>query len=73
MRLSSFWQLMADEFGAGYSKVLARDLVLGELDHRTATEAIEAGVDPRVVWFALCRAQDVPESRWWGVDRPPRD
>ena len=73
MRLSSFWQLMADEFGAVYSRVLARDLVLGELEHRTAAEAIEAGVDPRTVWFALCRAQDVPESRWWGVDRPPRD
>jgi hypothetical protein len=73
MRLSSFWQLMADEFGAGYSRVLARDLVLGELEHRTAAEAIEAGVDPRTVWFALCRAQDVPESRWWGVDRPSRD
>ncbi len=73
MRLSSFWQLMAEEFGAGNSKVLARDLVLGELDHRTATEAIEAGVDPRTVWFALCRAQDVPENRWWGADRPPRD
>ena len=73
MMLSSFWQLMADEFGAGYSRVLARDLVLGELEHRTAAEAIEAGVDPRTVWFALCRAQDVPESRWWGVDRPPRD
>lgn len=72
MRLSSFWQLMADEFGAGYSTVLTRDLVLGELDHRTAAEALEAGVDPRTVWFALCRAQDVPESRWWGVDRPPR-
>ncbi|MFI7484212.1 DUF3046 domain-containing protein [Kocuria sp. M1R5S2] len=72
MRLSSFWQLMADEFGAGYSRVLARDLVLGELDHRTPAEAIESGEDPRTVWFALCRAQDVPESRWWGVDRPPR-
>ena len=73
MRLSSFWELMADEFGTGYSRVLARDLVLGELEHRTAAEAIEAGVDPRTVWFALCRAQDVPESRWWGVDRPPRN
>ena len=73
MRLSSFWQLMADEFGAGYSRVLARDLVLELPEHRTAAEAIEAGVDPRTVWFALCRAQDVPESRWWGVDRPPRD
>ncbi|MFW6188723.1 MAG: DUF3046 domain-containing protein [Actinomycetota bacterium] len=73
MRLSGFWELMADEFGAGYSRVLARDLVLGELAHRTAVEALEDGVDPRTVWFALCRAQDVPESRWWGVDRPPRD
>jgi hypothetical protein len=46
--------------------------VLGELDHRTAAEALEQGVDPKAVWFAVCRAQDVPEARWWGRDWPPR-
>ncbi|MCG7424673.1 DUF3046 domain-containing protein [Kocuria rhizophila] len=72
MRVSTFWELMSHEFGAGYCRVLADDLVLSEVGERTATEALEAGVDPKSVWFAVCRAQDVPESRWWGPDQPPR-
>lgn len=72
MRLSTFWENMAHEFGAGYCRVLARDLVLSELGDRTATEALEAGVAPREVWFAVCRVQEVPRERWWGPDRQPR-
>lgn len=72
MRLSTFWEYMAHEFGAGYCRVLARDLVLTELDDRTATEALEAGVPPRTVWFAVCRAQEVPRERWWGPDKEPK-
>lgn len=72
MRVSTFWELMSHEFGAGYCRVLADDLVLSEVGERTATEALAAGVDPKSVWFAVCREQDVPESRWWGPDQPPR-
>ena len=42
MKLSEFWALMEHEFGAGYAPVLARDLVLGSLDHRTAVEASQS-------------------------------
>ena len=55
MKLSEFWALMEHEFGAGYAPVLARDLVLGSLEHRTAAEALDAGVNPKTVWFALAR------------------
>ncbi|WP_270254310.1 DUF3046 domain-containing protein [Kocuria marina] len=72
MRVSAFWDLMSHEFGAAYSRVLARDLVLTELGERTAVEALEFGTDPKTVWFAVCRAQEIPESRWWGPDQPPR-
>ncbi|MGR6612423.1 DUF3046 domain-containing protein [Kocuria sp. ChxB] len=72
MRVSTFWELMSHEFGVGYCRVLADDLVLSEVGERTATEALAAGVDPKSVWFAVCREQDVPESRWWGPDQPPR-
>ena len=72
MRVSAFWDLMSHEFGAAYSRVLARDLVLTELGERTAAEALESGADPKTVWFAVCRAQEIPESRWWGPDQPPR-
>lgn len=72
MRLSDFWRLMDDEFGERYSRTLARDLVVDQLGDRTAAEALGAGADPRTVWEAVCRAQDVPSSRWLGRDVKPR-
>ena len=66
MRLSQFHELMNDEFGAEQSAFILKDLVLGELSDRTAEAAIQAGEDPRDVWLAICRASDVPKSRWHG-------
>ncbi|MCU1505773.1 MAG: hypothetical protein JWP05_742 [Microbacteriaceae bacterium] len=67
MRLSEFWIAVRDEFGMSYGRSLTRDLVLGELGDLTADQAIEKGLPTRDVWLALCRASDVPESRWYGV------
>ena len=72
VRLSQFWTLMADEFGPTYAASLASDLALSTLGGRTGQEALAAGVPPREVWLALCDAQDVPEERRHGKDRPPR-
>ena len=35
-------------------------------------EALDAGLPPRDVWFALCDAMDVPENRRHGLDKPAR-
>lgn len=40
------------------------DHVITGLNGMTGAEAIEAGVDPRDVWRALCSEFDVPKSRW---------
>lgn len=72
VRLSDFWRLMDDEFGSGYSRVLASELVLGDLGGRSARDALEAGVDPRKVWLAVCDKQDVPPSRRLGRDIAPK-
>lgn len=73
MRTSDFWRLMDDEFGSGYSRTLARQLVVDVLGGRSAAAALDAGVEPRAVWEAVCRAQDVPPERWLGRDvRPGR-
>ncbi len=66
MRLSEFWSLMNDEFGASYAASLARDHALSALGSRTALEAIEAGDSPREIWFALCDDMDVPAERRHG-------
>ncbi|QHC58276.1 DUF3046 domain-containing protein [Rathayibacter sp. VKM Ac-2760] len=72
MRLSEFQQLVDDEFGAAYARVLVPDLVLTELGGRSAQSALRDGVEPREVWIALCRANDVPEARWHGIDPAKR-
>ncbi len=72
MRTSEFSLAVAEEFGADYGRVLTADLALEELGGRTADAAIAAGVPARDVWLALCRAADVPESRWHGRGRPER-
>lgn len=70
MKLSEFRRAVAEEFGAAYGRVLTADTVLGALGDRTADEALDEGVAARDVWAELCRAMDVPESRWRGAGRP---
>jgi hypothetical protein len=49
--------------------------VIGELGDLTAEQALAKGLDIRGTWLALCRAADVPETRWHGVGHraPPTD
>jgi len=55
VRLTHFRALMEEEFGAVRAAAVVRDHVFAE--------ALEAGVDPRDVWRAVCVAYDVPAER----------
>ena len=70
--MSEFWQAVSEEFGDAYGRSLSRDLVLREVGDRSAVQAIEAGVDVREIWLALCHATDVPDDRRYGVGKRPR-
>ncbi len=73
MRLSEFWTAVTDEFGQAYGRTLTHDLVLGDLGDLTSEQAIAKGMTTREIWLALCRATDVPESRWYGRGvKPPK-
>jgi hypothetical protein len=65
---SEFERAVADEFGARGDSLLV-DLVLADLNGRTAREALTAGVAPRDVWLALCAETDVPSNRRYGAGR----
>jgi hypothetical protein len=65
---SEFERAVADEFGARGDSLLV-DLVLADLNGRTAREALTAGVAPRDVWLALCAETDVPSHRRYGAGR----
>ena len=63
VRLTQFRDLMNDEFGPARAAALARDHVFAELGDRTVEQALEAGIDPRKVWLAVCDVYDVPAAR----------
>ena len=63
VRLTQFRDLMNDEFGPVRAAALARDHVFAELGDRTVEQALEAGIDPRKVWRAVCDVYDVPLAR----------
>jgi len=69
VRISEFWELVDGEFGRAHGRSLAHDHVLFRLGNRTAEQALGDGEDAREVWFALCDALDVPESRRWGQEQ----
>lgn len=63
VRLTEFQELMHTEFGVARADAMLADHVIPVLG-RTGAAAIEAGVDPRDVWRALCADFDVPRTRW---------
>ena len=73
MRLSRFWVLAVSVWGAAYAHSRAGTTPWAALGGPTAQEALDAGVPPRDVWFALCDAMDVPENRRHGLDKPARN
>lgn len=72
VRVSQFWMLMDHEFGSAYARSLAARHHLHALGDFTVQEALDAGLDPRRVWTALCDDLDVPAERRLGPDRKPR-
>jgi hypothetical protein len=64
VRLTEFHVLVDDQFGSMRGRSLLVDHVLADLGGQTPAQAIEAGVDPRDVWRALCADFDVPRDQW---------
>ncbi|EKX64967.1 DUF3046 domain-containing protein [Streptomyces ipomoeae] len=60
MRLTVFWQRMADHFGEGYAETFARDHVMSELGGRTVHQALDAGWEAKDVWRVVCMTMGVP-------------
>ena len=61
MRLTVFWERMAEFFGEAYAASVARDHVLSTLGGRTVDKALADGEDVKAVWRAVCEAFNVPD------------
>ena len=65
MRLADFYNFVNHEFGDVQGPWLLHSHVLTRYG-ATSSELLEQGVEPRDIWWALCRDYDVPEERWYG-------
>jgi hypothetical protein len=63
MRITVFRNLMAQEFGEVRADMLARDHVFSSLGGRTVDQALEAGLQPKEIWRAVCDVFEVPQER----------
>jgi hypothetical protein len=63
VRHTEFWARMEDALGPTYARSWAELFVMAELDGRTATEALAAGVPPKRVWAAVWRTLELPASK----------
>ncbi|MFB8103275.1 MULTISPECIES: DUF3046 domain-containing protein [Streptomyces] len=63
MRLTIFWERMADHFGGVYADSFARDHVMAELGGRTVHQALDAGWEAKDVWRAVCTSMGVPAEK----------
>ena len=63
MRITHLRQRMDEEFGSIRATALSYDHVFAELGGRTVNEALESGIEPKVVWTVVCATFEVPEER----------
>ena len=61
MRLTVFWERMAEFFGEAYADSVAKDHVLSTLGGRTVDKALADGEDAKVVWRAVSEQFKVPD------------
>jgi hypothetical protein len=61
VRLTVFWERMAEFFGEAYADSVAKDHVLSTLGGRTVDKALADGEDAKTVWRAVCEAFNVPD------------
>lgn len=62
MRDQELWRRLNRHLGAAEARSWADHVVLGELDNRTVTEALDAGVAAKDVWLAVWAFLDLPDS-----------
>ncbi|MGN0065845.1 MAG: DUF3046 domain-containing protein [Nocardioides sp.] len=60
MRHTEFWARMEQALGPAYATSWADLTVIGALGGRTVSEALDAGVAPKVVWAAVHEQLGLP-------------
>ena len=55
MRISDLRERLALSFGEDWAPSFSRDIAISELASMSVNEALEKGLEPDVIWKAVCR------------------
>lgn len=75
MRYREFDDLVQEVLGPVQGRVQVETLHLGALEDRTARQALNDGVEPVKVWYALTDELQIDDAARWGAphhNAPPR-
>lgn len=62
MRQGELWARMDEVLGAGYARAWADLVVMADLDGRTVSESLVAGLPCKRIWRAVWAQLELPES-----------
>jgi hypothetical protein len=71
VRLSRFYELVTDEFGADFAPIIINDTRITALSDLTPAQALSQGAAVAEVWMGICQQLQVPQSRWHGQPLKP--
>lgn len=60
-------------FGPVRAPSVAADHVFAALGGRTVSQALDAGIDPKTIWAAVCDTFEVPAELRYGLPDEPHD
>jgi hypothetical protein len=64
MRISDLRERICLSFGDAWAPSFSADIAISELGSKSVNEALTAGIEPDVIWKAVCKAHPVQTEKY---------
>lgn len=64
MRISDLRERITLSFGQAWAPSFSSDIAISELGSKSVNEALKAGLEPDVIWKAVCNAHPVQTEKY---------
>ena len=64
LRISDLRERIILSFGDAWALSFSSDIALSELGSKSVNEALAAGLEPDVIWKAVCRAHPIETEKY---------
>jgi hypothetical protein len=64
VRISDLRERITLSFGESWAPSFSSDIAISELGSKSVNEALKAGLEPDVIWKAVCKAHPVQTEKY---------